>query len=235
MDFIFMLTRADRTIPDCMAVIEEIRPLGLKHIGFKDVGADWQTQRRLRASIEAMGALCYLEVVSTDPRSCLRSAARARRLGVDRLLGGTDVAATMDILGGSGIAYYPFPGSPKGHPTVLLGTAEAIAADCSRMLAAGAVGVDLLAYRAVEAQPLDLIRAARAALGGHPLIVAGSIDSPARIAAIADAGADAFTVGSAALEGAFAPARKGLAAQLEAIQDAASRAGQGLALPPDSR
>lgn len=35
-----MLTRHDRTVPDCLAVLDEIAPLGLRHIGFKDIGAD---------------------------------------------------------------------------------------------------------------------------------------------------------------------------------------------------
>jgi len=33
MDFIFMLTRDDMTVEDCLGVFEEIRPLGIKHIG----------------------------------------------------------------------------------------------------------------------------------------------------------------------------------------------------------
>jgi len=65
-----------------------------------------------------------------------------------------------------------------------------------------------LAYRATEAEPLDLVRAARAAIDGT-LVVAGSIDSAVRIRELAEAGADAFTIGTAALEGAFSP-RKGL-------------------------
>jgi hypothetical protein len=52
------------------------------------------------------------------------------------------------------------------------------------------------------------VRAARTATPGY-LIVAGSVNSAARIRSLADAGADAFTVGSAAFDGSFAP-RKGL-------------------------
>ena len=38
MDFVFMLTRSDQTVTDCLEVLDDIRPLGLTHIGFKDVG-----------------------------------------------------------------------------------------------------------------------------------------------------------------------------------------------------
>jgi hypothetical protein len=39
MDFIFMLTRNDRTVVDCLKVLEQVSSLGLKHIGFKDVAS----------------------------------------------------------------------------------------------------------------------------------------------------------------------------------------------------
>ena len=83
-------------------------------------------------------------------------------------------------------------------------------------------GVDLLAYRATEADPLDLVRAARKGTDGY-LAVAGSIDSPERIRAVAEAGADGFTIGTAALEGAFSPRKGSLASQLLEILEACKR------------
>src|SRR3546814_1334774 len=83
-------------------------------------------------------------------------------------------------------------------------------------------GVDLLAYRATEADPLELVRAARRATRGT-LVVAGSIDSLARIRALAQAGVNAFTIGSAAFDGAFSPRKDELAAQLEEILEAEAR------------
>ncbi|MFF6787200.1 hypothetical protein [Streptomyces sp. NPDC012510] len=65
-------------------------------------------------------------------------------------------------------------------------------------------GVDLLAYRATEADPLDLVRAARAATTGR-LVIAGSITSTDQIQALASAGAAAFTIGSAAFDGTLQP------------------------------
>ncbi len=40
MNFIFMLTRNDATVENALDLVEVARPLGLKHIGFKDVGAE---------------------------------------------------------------------------------------------------------------------------------------------------------------------------------------------------
>ena len=214
-----MLTRNDATVDDCIDVIDIISPLPLRHIGFKDVGVDAETLRELNRRIKAMGATSYMEVVSTTTEDCLRSARAAREIGVDRLLGGTEVGAILDILGGA-IAYYPFAGHPVGHPTRLQGTAEDVARDCARSGERGCAGVDLLAYRAVDADPLDLARAARAATKGY-LIVAGSVDSPARIAALATAGADAFTIGTAAFDGSFSPSKGSLLSQLSDILAAA--------------
>ena len=212
-----MLTRQDRTVPDCLAVLAQIEGLGLTHIGFKDIGADEATLRRLNAGIKASGAQSYLEVVATSPEAALNSARIALAIGVDHLLGGTQVPETLAILQGSGVKYYPFPGTPIGHPTKLGGDAAQIAAQTADFIAQGCAGVDLLAYRATEADPLDLTRAARTACGTAKLICAGGVDSPARIAALRDAGADAFTIGSAAFDEVFAPGKSGLVAQLQEI------------------
>jgi hypothetical protein len=221
MDFIFMFTRHDQTVEDCLDVFEAIRRVGVTHLGFKDVGVDYPTLDRLHRSIKESGATSYMEVVSTTPEAVLNSARVARRLGVDRLMGGTDVARVTEILKGTEIAYLPFPGRPVGHPTKLGGSATEVEEQCRRFMAEGCAGVDLLAYRATEAEPLDLIRAARRGLGKKgQLVVAGSIDSSARIRAVAEAGADAFTIGSAAFDGSFSPRKGLLANQLRDIVEA---------------
>ena len=214
-----MLTRDDRTVEDCVAVLGEVLPLGLRHVGFKDVGVDRATLVAANDAIKGAGATSYLEVVGLEPDACERAALIARDIGVDRLLGGTDATAVLDILDGSGIGYYPFPGRPTGHPTELGGTADEIWEQCRAFEAAGCAGVDLLAYRATEDDPIALIRAARDAVDGE-VFVARSVDSSDRIGAVAAAGADAFTIGSAAFNGSFAPERDSLAGQVSAIVEA---------------
>ena len=214
-DFIFMLTRDDRTITDCLDVVGSIASLGLGHIGFKDVGVDLETMRRLNRAIKAAGATSYLEIVSIEGEACRNAARVALDVGVDRLLGGTEVEDVLEILRGR-IAYYPFPGRPAGHPTRLGGGPRDVAADCKRFRELGCAGVDLLAYRATDAGPLSLVRAARRATDGS-LIVAGSIDRPDRVKALAEAGADAFTIGSAAFDATFSPQKRSLSSQLRDI------------------
>lgn len=214
-----MLTRSDQTVPDCLEVLDEIRPLGLTHIGCKDVGVTADVLAELVRRIKDSGATSYMEVVSTSSEACLSSARVARDVGVDRLLGGTQVEEVLAILAGSAVEYLPFPGRPFDHPTKLAGSAAQVEADARRFRALGAAGVDLLAYRATEADPLELVRAARRGTDGT-LLVAGSVHEPAQIRALAAAGADAFTIGSAAFDGSFAPRMGSLRSQLRAVLDA---------------
>ncbi|MBL8904935.1 MAG: 4-hydroxythreonine-4-phosphate dehydrogenase [Aestuariivirga sp.] len=212
-----MLTRNDRTVVDCLEVLESIVPLGLKHIGFKDVGVPTKTLKALTTAIKDMGATSYLEVVSETPEACLNSARVGGELGIDCLLGGTAAVEILNILKGTRTLYYPFPGKPSGHPTKLGGTPADIEADCRKFLDAGCAGVDLLAYRATDADPLELVKAARRGLGTNRLIVAGSIASRNRIRDIAEAGADAFTIGSAVLDGSYNNTKGLLQSQISSV------------------
>lgn len=214
-----MLTRQDQTIEDCLETFDPVRSLGIRHLGFKDVGVSIETLKALNWAIKNSGAVSYMEVVSETPDACIKSARNAVEIGVDRLLGGTVVEPTLKILAGTAIGYLPFPGRPEGHPTRLGGSPGDVERDCRRFSELGCAGVDLLAYRATEADPLDLVRAARQGTAGY-LAVAGSIDSPDRIRAVAAAGADGFTIGTAALEGAFSPRKGALTSQLVDILEA---------------
>jgi hypothetical protein len=224
MDFVLMLTRQDRTIRDSLAVLDAIAPFGLGHVGFKDVGVTAGELAEINRRIQAMGALSYLEVVSPTPEAAVAAARIAAELGIDRLLGGTEILPVLRILEGSRTGFFPFPGRPFGHPTRLAGTAAQIEADCSRFVAEGCAGADLLAFRATEADPLELVRAARRGLGAGMLIVAGSVGSPERVRQLALAGADAFTIGSAVFDGSFAPEQGLLHSQLEAVLAACASA-----------
>ena len=217
MDFIFMLTRNDRTVVDCLEILEQVASLELKHIGFKDVGVPVKILKALTTAIKDMGATSYLEVVSETPEACLNSARAGCELGIDCLLGGTAAVDILAIMKGTPTLYYPFPGKPSGHPTRLGGTPKDIEDDCRKFIEAGCAGADLLAYRATDADPLELVKAARRGLGTKRLIVAGSIASRNRIREITAAGADAFTIGSALLDGSYNNTKGLLQSQIASI------------------
>ena len=218
MDFVFMLTRNDATVGNALDLVEVARPVGLRHIGFKDVGAEPSLLIRLTAAIRQAGASVWMEVVSTSREDELRSIALGRELGVDWLMGGVRAEEALRILAGSATRYLPFAGRPRGHPTRLGGTAAEVEAHCRAFALKGCAGVDILAYRATEAEPIDLIAACRRGFAGAGAVVAaGSINSAERIAAIRAAGADAFTIGTAAIDASYAPGAGPLEAQLRAV------------------
>jgi hypothetical protein len=216
MRLIFMLTHHDRTVENCLDVLEAVLPLGIGDIGFKDIGVAPDVLQTLNRRIRAAGATSYLEIVSETPDACLQSVRTGIALGVDRLLGGTQIDTVMPLLGDRPIGYFPFAGFPRGHPTELGGRPQDIREHCRTFMARGAAGVDLLAYRATDAEPLDLVRAAREGLGDGELIVAGSISTPDQLRQLHGLGVDAVTIGTALFDEHFAEGRSGIAAQLEA-------------------
>jgi 4-hydroxythreonine-4-phosphate dehydrogenase len=215
-DFIFMLTRGDLTIPDARERLPQVLAAGVRHIGFKDVGLPIGELRALAADIRSAGAVLYLEMVSLDAAAEATAARLAVDCGVDVLMGGVRPEVVEPIIGGAGVRYYPFPGQIVGHPSRLAGDIEAIAGSARRLVdREGVHGLDLLAYRFDGDAPALIVEVCAAALG-KPVVVAGSIDCGARIAAVARAGAAAFTVGTAALDAVF-PAPSGLSEQLAHI------------------
>ncbi|WP_121064337.1 methylglyoxal synthase [Chachezhania antarctica] len=222
-DFILMLTADDRTIPDARARLDEALEGGVRHIGFKDVGLPFSELRGLADAIRAAGGRSYLEVVSLDEKSELASARAAIDLDVDCLLGGTRAAAVTQLTRYHPLRYYPFPGRITGHPSVLEGPAEDIVASARALAELEHVhGLDLLAYR-FQGDVADLMAQVCAAVD-KPVVMAGSIDSEERVTTVAASGAEGFTVGTAALAGAFPADRDGFAAQVRSILSITARA-----------
>jgi mannose-6-phosphate isomerase-like protein (cupin superfamily) len=214
--FIFMLTRNDRTVPDASQQLQTALSLGVRHIGFKDIGLPLEQLKGLNAAIKAGGARSYLEVVSLDRESEMVSAKAASEIGVDVLLGGTRVDDVLPIIKGTGIQYFPFPGRITGHPSVLEGTIDEIVESAKAIAARDGVhGLDLLAYRSGENVP-GLMKAVCAAVD-KPVIIAGSIATPERIAVVQSAGAAGFTIGTAALDGKYPAHGNDVPSQLTAI------------------
>ncbi len=214
--FIFMLTRNDRTVPDASQQLQTALSLGVRHMGFKDIGLPIEQLKGLNAAIKAGGATSYLEVVSLDRESEMVSAKAAAEIGVDVLLGGTRVDDVLPILKGTGIQYFPFAGRITGHPSVLEGSIAEIVESAKAITAKDGVhGLDLLAYRSAENVP-ELMKAVCAAVS-KPVFMAGSIDTPERIAVVQNAGAAGFTIGTAALDGKYPAGGKDVPSQLSAI------------------
>ena len=220
-NFIFMLTHHDRTVPHAEDVLAALRGTGLALVGCKDVGATPDRLRDLVARAHDDGLEMMLEVVSTSRDDELASVRAAVDAGFDWVLGGTHATDAAALLAGTGIRYCPFPGTIVGHPSVLQGEIDEIA-DSARELTAlpGVHGVDLLAYRHPTADAHALTAAVVAASSG-PVIAAGSVVDAAQIATLAAAGAWGFTIGGAVFEGRL-PGAPDVAAQVRTVLDVAA-------------
>ena len=73
-EFIFMLTRDDVTLPDARAVYASVSGTGLRHVGCKDLGLERDELAGLMADIRANGHVSHLEVVAESDEATLASA-----------------------------------------------------------------------------------------------------------------------------------------------------------------
>jgi hypothetical protein len=223
-EFIFMLTHHDATVDGAPEVLAGLRHSGLRYVGFKDIGQPPAVLRELTQAAHEDGMEVMLEVVSIAAEDELRSLHAGIQIGVDWVLGGSHADAGAAILAGTDIRYCPFPGVVAGHPSVLTGDIDAIAADAARLTASqGVHGVDLLAYRHEHADPIELTRAVVDASTG-PVIAAGSVATIEQIAELEDAGAWGFTIGGAIFEQRL-PGGPTPAGQVSAVLEAAGSAG----------
>lgn len=222
-EFIFMLTHDDVTVDKASDAYDQVRGTALRYVGFKDIGASPSDLADITRRAHRDGREVMLEVVSTSALDEIRSIQTAPDIGVDWVLGGTHVTEALTKLAGSGIRYCPFPGKVVGHPSVLMGDIDDIAAS-ARLLSSrdGVCGLDLLTYRHPSADAEALTRAVVDASAG-PVIAAGSVRSEEQIHVLARSGAWAFTIGSALFDG-LLPGGPDLAAQVQSVLAAADRA-----------
>jgi tryptophan synthase alpha subunit len=198
MEFIFMLTHGDSTVSDAEEVLKQVAKTGLRYVGFKDIGSSVETRKRLVAIAHDASLEVMIELVSPDAATERLSLISAVEAGADWILGGTQVETGCDVVRGTGIKYCPFPGDVVGHPSKLQGSITMISDQAKDYVGRPEVyGVDLLAYRHVDVDPIDLIGAISAQCAPAPVVVAGSIRTDEQIRAISAAGAWGFTIGSA--------------------------------------
>lgn len=225
-EFVFMLTKDDRTVADPLDVYAQARGCGLRYVGFKDVGATVADLRAVCGRAHDDGLEVMLEVVSTSREDELASIAAAKKIGVDWVLGGTHPADGLRVLDGADVRFCPFPGTVVGHPSVLLGDIDEIAQSARAITALdGVYGLDLLAYRHRSADAAELTAAVVRAAAG-PVIAAGSVASVGQIKALEAAGAWGFTIGGAIFDGRL-PGGPSIAGQIRQVLAACTAAAAG--------
>jgi len=202
-EFILMLTLNDKTVPNAMEIYQELRHTGIKFFGFKDIGLPHPELKKLVEAMHADGHQVFLEVVSATADDELKSARAAVAIGVDYLIGGTQIADVKQIIAGTGMKYFPYIGQIVGHPCLLRGDLAWMVEEAKRVEAMGIDGINLLAYR--WDGDVDLLVESIMAAINVPLICAGSVDRIERIKDLADRNVWAFTIGGAVLQKVIVP------------------------------
>lgn len=219
-ELIVMLTQNDITVTNAREVFDSCKDLPVRYWGFKNVGISPEDTRDLVAYMKAQGKTTCLEVVTYTEASCLENAQLAVEYGFDYLTGTLFYPSVIEYLRDKPIKYFPFVGDVGGSPVTLKGTLEQIESECHRLEQAGVHGLDLVAYRYINGDPVELAKRVVAA-ASKPVILAGSISSEERLHVVNAINPFAFTMGSALFEQRFAPGanfRSNLQKVLELMQ-----------------
>ncbi len=214
---IVMLTQSDVTVANATEVFESCKDLPVSFWGFKDVGISPAETRELLDAMKRHDKITFLEVVTYTEEACLENARMAVECGFDYLTGTRFFPSVADYLKDKPIRYHPFVGNVAGSPVTLTGTTNEILEDCRRLEQAGAHGLDLVAYRYVDGDPVELAKSVIAS-ATTDVIIAGSISSQERLEIMEEISPFAFTMGSALFESRFVPGAN-FRANLEKVID----------------
>jgi len=205
MEFIFMLTHHDVTLPDASDVVEKVKDTGLRSIGCKDIGLTVQQYVDLFNKIKEYGMTSFLEVVSYDEREHFRGVDLALEIGADNIIGGMPqyTKKTLDYLKkkGSRIKYFPYIGDIVDHPCILQGSIPKIIISGREAEELGVSGVNLLLYR-YKGDQKELLNEVTRKLE-IPVIIAGNVKTFEQIDDLRKNNIWGFTIGGAVFEKKF--------------------------------
>lgn len=200
---IVMLTHHDVTVKNAKEVFLSCKDLPVVNWGFKDVGLPPEEMKELCQLMKQAGKTTFLEVVTYSEEECMRGAKLAVECGFDYLAGTIFYDSVLAYIKQQDLKYCPFVGNVYGSPSVLEGTVESCLEQEEEYRKKGVYGIDLLGYRYAKGDPevfsKDFIKKSKL-----PVIMAGSIDSPARIETVRGMDPWTFTMGSALFDKKFA-------------------------------
>lgn len=201
---IAMLTYNDETVKDALEIFDLCADLPCEYWGFKDVGLPQNQMKQLADHMKEKGKTTFLEVVSLTEEECMTGARVAVECQFDYLMGTVFYQSVYDYLKEQRKKYLPFCGRVTGHPSIVEGTIQDAIDDGEKMEKLGVDGFDLLAYR-FTGDPEQLAKEFIECVS-VPVVIAGSIDSFARLDKMKELKPWAFTIGTAFFEKKFVPA-----------------------------
>jgi len=155
-EIIVMLTHHDVTVANAAECFKQCADLPVKYWGFKDNGLTVSQMESLVQEFRDAGKVPVLEVVSSNPDELENAAILAISSGVEYFTGARFSASVAQRLHEAGIKYFPFCGNIGGPPITLTGTPQDIIEDARRIRAQGADGIDLVAWRYADGDPVTL-------------------------------------------------------------------------------
>lgn len=200
---IVMLTYHDQTVKNAIDVFESCRDLPVQDWGFKNIGLPTEEMKRLVALMKKEKKTTYMEVVTYTEKECLEAAKLAVECDFDYLMGTLYFESVHEVLKTAGLKYMPFCGTVWGNPSVLGHSVDEIIESAKELEAKGVFGTDILAYRFTGDANELLERYIKEV--DFRTVVAGSIDSYAKMDYMKELKPYGITMGSALFDKKFVP------------------------------
>ena len=201
-NLIVMLTHNDKTVLNAYDIFEKCKNSKAKFWGFKEEPLPLDEMKRLYSYMKSMGKTTFLEVIAYDEQNGLKGAEMAVECGVDILMGTVFYDSINNFCKENNLKYMPFVGRVSERPSILEGDIDDMVQEANTYISKGAYGIDLLGYRYISGNPIELNKKIVEKINA-PVCIAGSINSYQRLDEIKEANPWSFTIGGAFFENKF--------------------------------
>ena len=201
-NLIVMLTHNDKTVLNAYDIFEKCKNSKAKFWGFKEEPIPLEEMKRLYSYMKSMGKTTFLEVIAYDEQNGLKGAQMAVECGVDILMGTVFYDSINNFCKENNLKYMPFVGRVSERPSILEGDIDDMIQEANIYISKGAYGIDLLGYRYISGNPIELNKKIVEKINA-PVCIAGSINSYQRLDEIKEANPWSFTIGGAFFENKF--------------------------------
>lgn len=201
-NLIVMLTHNDKTVLNAYDIFEKCKNSKAKFWGFKEEPLPLDEMKRLYSYMKSMGKTTFLEVIAYDEQNGLKGAQMAVECGVDILMGTVFYDSINNFCKENNLKYMPFVGRVSERPSILEGDIDDMIQEANIYISKGAYGIDLLGYRYISGNPIELNKKIVEKINA-PVCIAGSINSYQRLDEIKEANPWSFTIGGAFFENKF--------------------------------
>lgn len=200
-ELIVMLTHNDCTVENAPQIFEQCKNSKAQYWGMKEKSLPLEEMKKLYSYMKQCGKTTFLEVVEYTEEECLEGAKTALECNCDILMGTLFFDSINEFCKKNNLKYMPFVGKVTERPSILEGSVEDMVSTAKEYLKKGAYGFDLLGYR-YTGNAAELNKQFVSEIDA-PVVIAGSVNSFARLDELKEASPWAFTIGGAFFENKF--------------------------------